>query len=146
MGKVQPYDMFGQSCHIETVVLIQRKWYQHIAGDMLKSLNFGTISTPHTLAAFCARNRDIVPIPQYKSHTTSSKEWWKIKSRYCYSWPSKKGMWWKTANFILNIPVICQLIITAYYSLSFSKLFVFPQPRSNATTTVKRNKMPGCVP
>ena len=25
VGKVQPYDMFGQSCHIETVVLIQRK-------------------------------------------------------------------------------------------------------------------------
>ena len=36
-------DVLAPTRHIETVVLIQRKWYQHIAGDMLKSLNLRTL-------------------------------------------------------------------------------------------------------
>ena len=32
----------------------------------------GTISTPKTRFAFWARNREMVPIPQYKSQTVSS--------------------------------------------------------------------------
>ena len=31
----------------------------------------GTISTPYTCAARLARKREIVPVPQYKSHTVS---------------------------------------------------------------------------
>lgn len=35
------------------------------------SIAGGTISTPYTFFAFCARNREMVPIPQYRSHTVS---------------------------------------------------------------------------
>ena len=42
---------------------------------LASSIACGTISTPYTFFAFCARNKDMVPIPQYMSHTVSSPAW-----------------------------------------------------------------------
>ena len=42
----------------------------------------------------------------------------------------------KNRDTLLKYPYVLSIYLIALYSLSYSEFFVFPQPRSNATTTV----------
>ena len=44
--------------------------------------------------------------------------------------------YYKNRDTLLKYPYVLSMYLIALYSLSYSELFVFPQPRSNATTTV----------
>ena len=44
--------------------------------------------------------------------------------------------YYKNRDTLLKYPYVLSMYLIALYSLSYSEFFVFPQPRSNATTTV----------
>ena len=77
------------------------------AFSLALSMACGTISTPRTNFAFWARNREMVPIPQYRSHTVSfpvkvvrTPEPFHTVSHVCYGIYLIKGQW---RNLIGNI-------------------------------------------
>src|SRR5699024_3264224 len=59
------------------------------------SIASGTISTPYTFFAFCARNNEIVPIPQYASMTISSGPTFAYSSAFSYNTFVCVGFTWQ---------------------------------------------------
>ena len=55
-----------------------------------------------------------------------------------FFFPTKIELSYKVKNrdTLLKYPYVLSIYLIALYSLSYSEFFVFPQPRSNATTTV----------
>ena len=65
------------------------------AFSLALSMACGTISTPRTNFAFWARNREIVPIPQYRSQTVSFPVRPAYSRAFPYSFSVWMGLTWK---------------------------------------------------